>query len=340
MEIPGYSIELEEAVEKIREKDYKTIALQIPEGLKQYVSQIVKYLENKTGSTVIVVADPCYGACDPPNDALKNLKVQCVIQIGHTPIPDIKKSSIPTVFINAFSTRAVSQAIKKSIPHLVGKKIGVVTTAQHLHLLNEAAEILKQHNFEPVISEGDIRISAKGQVLGCDFSSGLKIRDKIDSYLFIGSGNFHPLGLLLSSKKPVIAADPYENRVKKQELEELKTTILRQRYGAIAKAKNAEVFGILIGLKQGQQRIDTSYKIKNILDSNGKKSMFIAMDVFTPDSLLGFRDIDCFVSTACPRIAIDDYLQYKVPIITPVELEILLGEKKWEDYQFDQILSQ
>ena len=36
----------------------------------------------------------------------------------------------------------------------------------------------------------------------------------------------------------------------------------------------------------------------------------------------------------------DDYLKYKVPIITPVELEILLGKKKWEDYQFDQIINQ
>ena len=339
MKIPGYSIDIEKLLKTIK-KDYKTIALQIPEGLKRYASQIVEYLENKTGSNVIVIADPCYGACDLPNYALKNLQVKCVIQVGHTPIPDIKKSSIPTIFVNAFSTRDVSRVVKKAIPYLVGRKIGVVTTAQHLHLIDEVIEILKQHNFEPVISEGDNRIFAKGQLLGCDLTAGLKIRDKIDSYLFIGSGSFHPLGLLLSSKKPVIAADPYENRVKKQELEELKTTVLRQRYGAIAKAKNAKIFGILIGLKQGQQRIDTYNKIKNLLDSNGKKSMFIAMDVFTPDSLLGFRDIDCFVSTACPRIAIDDYLQYKVPIITPIELEILLGLKKWENYQFDQILSQ
>jgi 2-(3-amino-3-carboxypropyl)histidine synthase len=340
MEIPGYSIELEKAAEKIKEKGYKTIALQIPEGLKQYFSQIVEYLENETGSTFIVVADPCFGACDLPNYSLKNLNVEFVVQIGHTPIPSIKKSLIPTVFINAFSKRAVSQIVKKSIPSLVGKKIGVVTTAQHLHLLDEVVEILKKQGFEPVVSEGDDRISAEGKILGCDFSAGLKIRDKIDSYLFIGSGSFHPLGLLLSSKKPVVAADPYENRVKKQELEELKNTVLKQRYGAIAIAKNAKVFGILIGLKQGQQRIDTSYKVKKIIDSAGKKSFFIAMDFFTQDSLLGFRDIDCFVSTACPRVAIDDYLQYKVPIITPVELEILLGNKNWDDYQFDQITSQ
>ena len=63
------------------------------------------------------------------------------------------------------------------------------------------------------------------------------------------------------------------------------------------------------------------------------------MDHFSPISLQGFRDVDCFVSTSCPRIAIDDYLQYKIPVLTPIELEIVLGKRKWEEYQFDQILS-
>jgi 2-(3-amino-3-carboxypropyl)histidine synthase len=55
-------------------------------------------------------------------------------------------------------------------------------------------------------------------------------------------------------------------------------------------------------------------------------------------SLQGFTEIDCYVSTACPRIAIDDYLQYKKPIITPVEVEIVLGKRAWEEYVFDEIL--
>lgn len=338
MDIPGYSVELEETIEKIKEKKYKIIALQIPEGLKRYASRIVEYLENESISNVIVIADPCFGACDHPNYALKNLKVQCVISIGHKPIQNIQKSPIPIVYINALSTKDISKVVTKAVKYLVGKKIGIVTTVQHLHLLNEVAEVLKQHSFESFISEGDGRIFTKGQILGCNFSAGLKIRDIIDSYLFIGSGNFHPLGLLLSAKKPVIAANPYENEVKKQELEDLKTMILRQRYGAIANSKNARKFGILIGIKQGQQRMDLANIVKEMVNSFHKKSLIIAMDNFSPVSLQGFSDIDCFVSTACPRIAIDDYLQYKIPIITPIELEIVFNKRKWEDYVFDQFL--
>jgi len=338
MEISGYSIDTEKTVQTIKEKRYKTIALQLPEGLKAIASKLIEVLENETHATIIISADPCFGACDTANYELKNLGVEFVIQIGHMPIPDIEDMLIPTAFINALSTKDVTQVAEKSIPHLEGKRIGVVTTAQHLHTLDAVEDILKKHNFEPIISKGDERIAAKGQILGCNFSAGMNIVDKTDSFLFIGSGSFHPVGLLLSSKKPVIAADPYTNTVKKQELEELKDIILRQRYGAIARSKDAQVFGILVGIKRGQQRIELAYKIKKLLDSMQRESYIIALNNFSSFDLQGFKDIDCFVSTACPRVAIDDYMQYKVPIITPVELEILLGKKNWEDYQFDQII--
>ncbi len=338
MDIPGYSIDLEKIVKIIKKEKYKRAALQLPEGLKAYASRIVEFLENKTKATIIVSADPCFGACDIANNELKNLDVEFVVHIGHTPIPEIENLWIPTTFINALSTMDVTKAVEKSLSFLEGKRIGIVATAQHLHTLDTVENILQKNNFEPILSAGDERISEKGQILGCDFSTGMNIIDKVDCFLFIGSGTFHPVGLLLSSKKPVIAADPYTNTVKKQELDELKDIILRQRYGAIANSKNAKKFGILVGLKRGQQRMDLAHKIKEMIDAFNKKSLIIVMDNFLPVSLQGFGDIDCFVSTACPRIAIDDYLQYKIPIITPIELEIVLGKRKWEDYRFDQIL--
>ena len=49
---------------------------------------------------------------------------------------------------------------------------------------------------------------------------------------------------------------------------------------------------------------------------------------------LGF---DAYVSTACPRIAVDDVAMYDKPLLTPQELEIVLGVRKWENYVFDQM---
>lgn len=338
MEISGYNIDLEAAIVAIKKQNYKTVAVQIPEGLKNSIYPIVNSLEKETGATIVVSADPCYGACDVVNYELKNMDVDFVVHIGHTEIPDVENFWIPTLYVNAFSKLDVSKVVEKAIPSLVGKRIGLVTTAQHLLMLGKAENILQNHHLEPIIPSGDERIAAKGQILGCNFSAAENIMENVDSFLFIGSGMFHPVGLYLSTRKPVIAADPYTNSVKKQEVEDLKNNMLRLRYGAIVAAKSARRFGILIGEKRGQQRMKLALEIKKMLDATGRKSLLITLDDFSPVSLQGFSDIDCFVSTACPRIAIDDYQQYKKPILTAVEIEIVLGRREWEHYVFDEIL--
>lgn len=338
MKTPGYEVDLENAVKIINENDYKRVLLQVPEGLKPHISLFLEFIEKETKASIILSGDPCFGACDIVGYDLKNLDVDFVVQLGHTPMPYIMDFAIPTVFINAKSELGVVKIVEKAIPLIKGKKIGLVSTSQHSHMLDKVSDILVKNNFEPIISEGDYRIKLKGQILGCNFSVATSIADKVDLFLFIGSGNFHPLGLILSTKKLVIACDPYSNEVRGKELNDVKDMILRQRYGAIARSKDAKVFGILVGAKRGQQRIELAYKIKEKIDSKGKKSYIIVLNHFSPSNLESFKDIDCFISTACPRIAVDDYMQYKIPIITPVELEILLGLKEWDDYTFDEII--
>lgn len=339
MKITGYDIDLETVVKKIKDNDYKTVIMQVPDGLKTHIAKFFNYLEIETNVDIIISADPYYGACNILNYDFKNLDVDLIVQIGHTPIPEIKKTTIPTIIVNAISDLDITKCIEKAIPKLQGKKIGLVSTAQHIHTIENVKKILIENNFKPVIGKGDNRLYSKGQILGCNFSAATSIADDIDSFLFIGSGNFHPLGLMLSTKKPIIACDPYSNEIRGKELGDLKDMVLRQRYGAIARSKDARIFGILIGTKLGQQRKKLAYEIKKKIKSKQKKSYIFALNYFYPSAIESFRDVDCFVSTACPRIPIDDYMQYKIPIITPVELDIVLGFKKWDVYQFDEILS-
>jgi 2-(3-amino-3-carboxypropyl)histidine synthase len=337
LKITGYDIDLENVVKIINKNNYKRVVLQVPEGLKSNSLKIVEFLEKKTNSSIIISGDSCFGACDIIISELKNLDIDFVVQIGHVPIPNIKNLPINTLFINAMADFDVLKVVKKALPYLKGKKVGLVSTVQHTHTLNDIKKFLHDKKFNPLIGYGNDRINLKGQILGCNFSAASSIAERVDSFLFIGSGNFHPLGLILITNKPVIACDPYTKEVKTKELYDLKDMILRQRYGAIARSKDAKVFCILIGIKRGQQRINLAYEIKEKLSLKNKKSFIIASNHFLPAHLDGYRDIDCFVSTACPRIAIDDYLQYKIPIITPLELDILLGIRQWEDYQFDEI---
>jgi 2-(3-amino-3-carboxypropyl)histidine synthase len=337
--IPPFEIDFKKAIKTINEKNYKRILLQLPEGLKNHFSKFVEHLEKETDATVVISADPCYGACDIANSDIENLNIDFVIQIGHTPFPYIKDYMVPTVFVNARVDLDVSKVLDKALPLLSGKKIGLVSTSQHVHLLDKVKNILLENKIDTIIGKGDKRLQRKGQIIGCNFSAAANISKDIDMFLFLGDGVFHPLGLKLSTNKPVITCNPYTNEVQQSELDDIKDMILRQRYGAIARSKDARIFGIIVGSKIGQQRIDLAYEIKEKLDSLQKKSYILISNNFNPGNLEGFRNIDCFVSTACPRIAIDDYMQYNTPIITPVELEIALGFKKWDDYRFDEILN-
>jgi len=339
LKISSYNIALEKVVKEIKEKNYKKILLQMPEGLKVYALDFLSFLEQETDAQFIVYSDPCFGACDIICSDVKEMDVDFIVQIGHLPMPSLGGSSPPTMFINAFVDFDVEKLVKRVIPKLELKKIGLLSTAQHVHLLDEVKEVLSEQDFEVFISEGDRRIDSKGQVLGCNFSAANNLKDKVDMFLFIGSGNFHAMGLILSTKKPVVAVDPYTLEVKKEEIDDLKDMTLKQRYGAIASCRDAKTFGIIVGLKKGQERNNLAYDLKTLIESKGKKAVVFAMNHFSPQFLEGFRGINCFVSTSCPRIAIDDYIQYKIPIITPVELKIILGIKKWEDFKFDEILN-
>ena len=83
--------------------------------------------------------------------------------------------------------------------------------------------------------------------------------------------------------------------------------------------------------------INLALNLKKLIEEHGFKAQILNMDYISPDRLLPF-DLDAYVMTACPRIAIDDSAMYKKPVITPQELEIVLGIRNWDDYMMDEII--
>jgi 2-(3-amino-3-carboxypropyl)histidine synthase len=136
--------------------------------------------------------------------------------------------------------------------------------------------------------------------------------------------------------KPLALLDPYTGDASEMSLERIER-ILRQRFGLIMAVQDAQTFAILIGEKPGQMRRTLALRMKKMLVKHGKKGYLLALEHISPE-LISFYPVDAYVNTACPRIAIDDSVRYDKPLITPFELEVALGEKKWETgYQFDEI---
>ena len=323
-------MDLDKVIRKINSKNVETVGLQFPEGLKMQATKIARKIEEETESTVIISGDPCFGACDVSDYKMKG-SVDLIVHYGHTPLP--LKYEVPTIFVEAFANIDIKENLKQCLDALKDySRIALVTTTQHLHLLNEIKDYLEDNGKEVVL--GSSKSTRKGQVLGCNFSSIKNLDAEI--FLFIGSGNFHPLGINLFSNTPVLALDPYNNELRR--MDEYADRILRIRFARITKARTAEKWGIIVSSKEGQYRLELAKQIKKLLKDSGMEGFVIMVDNVNPDVLLPYFDLDAFVVTACPRIAIDDSQMYKKPLITPQELEIVLNKREWENYQLDEIL--
>ncbi|MDD1773099.1 MAG: diphthamide biosynthesis enzyme Dph2 [Methanomassiliicoccales archaeon] len=325
-----YDFKLDEVAAWITSKNARAVALQMPEGLKVYCQKIMAELEAKTQSTFVVMADPCYGACDVSTDFQKFADV--LVHFGHSEIPSMHvKDNI--MFIEAQIEADYAPLLPELLPRLK-EHIGLVTTVQYLQYLPSLKSWLEENGRKVYIGRGGGRVKYDGQILGCDISAATSIEDKVDQFLYLGTGDFHPLALAIQTKKPVTVMDPIAQEVR--DLQDLADRVLRQRHGAITRASGAKRYLILVSTKPGQNRTDLAFRLRQMALENGRKADVVLMNEFDPDSLLPF-EADAFVSTACPRLAVDDFLRYPKPILTPVEMEISMGLRKWSDYELDRI---
>ena len=214
--------------------------------------------------------------------------------------------------------------------------VGLTTTVQHIHLLTGVRDLLKEKGIEARIGTGSDRLAYPGQVLGCSFSSAAAVPEA-DMHLFIGEGIFHALGVSLATRKNVIAVDPRSHVIHDMDVE--KDRILRQRFAAVQKLKDANTIAVVLSTLPGQKRLDLASALLKKGKEHGKDMVLITTSHLNIQSLVNLGT-EILVSTACPRVAIDDYEMYlenKLTITTPIEFLIAIGEMEWEDYILDTI---
>jgi len=163
--------------------------------------------------------------------------------------------------------------------------IGLVTTIQYSHYLKDINKIIKNS----IIA---------GPILGCDISAAKKILNKIDLFLFIGTGKFHPIKLASELNKPVYIFNPETNQlysITEKEINEFKS----RKKGFYIKYLNAEKVGILISIKPGQYNLNKALQFKK---KSKKQSYLFLFNTLNPSELENFPKIQSWVNTACPRI--------------------------------------
>jgi 2-(3-amino-3-carboxypropyl)histidine synthase len=136
-------------VAKLRARGARSVALQFPAGLARQAPATAAALR-AAGFEVIVSGDPCYGACDLALDALAFADV--LVHFGHAPV-----ESRPDVIYAPVRFDFAPGVLEAALPLLHARRIGLVTTVQHVHLIDAMASFLRDHGIETAVAPGDGR---------------------------------------------------------------------------------------------------------------------------------------------------------------------------------------
>jgi diphthamide biosynthesis enzyme Dph2 len=313
-------IPVSDLIGRLRERGARSVALQFPAGLARQAPGTAAALRRE-GFDVIVSGDPCYGACDLALDALAYADV--LVHFGHAPVEER-----PDVLYEPVRFDFDVGVLENVLPLLAGRRIGLVTTVQHVHLIDAMTAFLREHGIEALAAPGDGRAPLVGQVLGCNFTAARATG--ADEILFVGTGVFHPVGIQLATGARVVALDPFTGEVQEVDASRL----VRRRAAVMEKARDAASFGIIVSTKSGQQRMSLARRLVALSD----RAFLVAMREVSPAEMLDLG-FGAYVNTACPRLAYDDQVRFPVPVLTPPEFEILCGARAWDDYAIDEYLS-
>jgi len=189
---------------------------------------------------------------------------------------------------------------KKDIAKLPSK-IGLTTIVQFVDNIEDIKKQLKGKKV--FVSKGKQKY--KAQILGCDVSAAEKIKNKVDAFLHIGDGRFHPIGLKLRTGKDVFVFNPLSNvfsKLDEKAVENYKKTHLiykKRKKAALMKFYHANNVGVLISTKPGQKFGNSDKVIKKYNDKKFYKFIFDTLDI---KQLENFPFIEAWINTACPRL--------------------------------------
>lgn len=308
---------------EIEEKNPASVSLNGPDGILPQVQEMAISIEQKFNIPAYVLADTTWGTCDLNSNGSKVLGAEIQFNIGHTINTESLEKNL--VLIDAFDNVEFDSVARKCPEILKGKTISLVTDSQHLHQVDKVKKILTENGIKVKIGKGKGQLN-DGQVFGCEFYPATALKKEVDAYVFLGQSNFHAAGIALSTNLPTFILDPYFNEVR--EITEFAQQLKKKATLAIYKAAEAKIFGVIVGLKEGQLSKVFALKIKKELEEQGKEVQLFGLTDITNERLQNLKGIDAFIQVACPRISTDN--QFDKPVLSTPQanalLKILRGE--------------
>src|SRR3989454_5492134 len=193
--------EIDRLLDVIRGRNAKTVGLQFPVGLRTTAVDLARVIETKAGVACLVSADPSFGACD-----VAEMPVDLIVHLGHAPMPHLRYNRV--FFYDLPGAPLASMAFVDAAEPMLPKRVGLLTTTQFRHWLPDIQRHLEKKGHVVRIGEPDRRGGYPRQTPRLGYPTAAGRGKEVDGYLYIATGDFHPLGVAILVDKPGIIPDP------------------------------------------------------------------------------------------------------------------------------------
>jgi 2-(3-amino-3-carboxypropyl)histidine synthase len=305
-------------------KPKPTILVQAPEGLKKLYKCLGDFLRGIRELELYFSLSPSYGACDIPVDEAFHIRPDLIIHLGHLEYK-LSEVKIPwrVLYLPVYYNIEVPQKTLLEVAQTLKAK-----NWRTIAVINPVTEALIARRIRGYLLETGFRVlePAPGEfILGCDYSPMLKIIDRVDGLLIVAGGIFHPLGAAFYTDK-IVAYDPYRDVVWNP-VEEA-SRVVRKRMFTLVQLRNQPLRRavVIAGGRPGQFRASIIELTRRALSELGVEHYVVSAPYITVEKLISIDDAfkpDFIVVTSCPRLPIDDFIDFHKPVLTPGEVIML-----------------
>lgn len=300
----------------IEEKAPASVAINGPDGMLPQVQSAALAVAEKFGIPAYVLADATWGTCDLNTNGARVLGAEILFNVGHTVGSGMHFEG--TYMIDAFDDAGFEKVASKCAPLVSGKTVCLATDSQHLRELGRVRKILEEGGARVQVGPGKGQLG-DGQIFGCEFYPATDC-PPADVNVFMGQSQFHAAGMAASTGRPTYMLDPYFDEVR--DVTGFARKLEKRASAQVYAAAEASVFGVIVGLKEGQISKTAALSIKRELEGAGKKVQLFAMTDITNERLRCLRGVDAFVQSACPRISTDN--RFDVPVLSMPQARALV----------------
>ncbi|MFB6204541.1 MAG: diphthamide biosynthesis enzyme Dph2 [Candidatus Nanohaloarchaea archaeon] len=284
--------------------EYDKIGIQGPDGIKPQLIEFSDRLREE-GYETVLVGSSSFGACGIADEKVESMGADALIHVGHTRFlhPEGADMEDQDVYYLPYrEDRDLMGVLEEEYEKIEEETVGLVGVTQYMDRADQVREFLEDKGFEVVDGKTGLRTTEPGQVLGCDAGAAHNIAHKVDAFVFLGSGEFHPSQVSETGKK-VYVVDPYERHIWIEEPDSLEDE-LQAEYARVINHKDDKKWGIITSSKKGQNYQRAVEIAKEKLEKHGKDVYVFVEDRIFESDYKGYG-IDIYVNCACPRMTKD-----------------------------------